>query len=227
MSQFSNLTPRRGFLGTVAAGAAALGLGSLAGPLNVAKALGGVSAADSASAEEWLKKITGKHRQVFDTPAVNGGLPLAWARVYLSTNNGTGTADADLTAVVILRHEGIPYAFSDAVWSKYKFGEMFKVEDKLTKAPAVRNTFAHVKPDELFFPDMSVDELQKRGVLFGVCDMAITVYSTMTANNTKGDAAVIKKEWLDGVLPGIQVVPSGVWAVNRAQEHGCTYCFAG
>jgi len=28
-------------------------------------------------------------------------------------------------------------------------------------------------------------------------------------------------------LPGIQPVPSGVWAIGRAQEHGCAYCFAG
>ena len=41
------------------------------------------------------------------------------------------------------------------------------------------------------------------------------------------DAAAVKKEWLGAVLPNIQVVPSGVWALGRAQEHGCTYCFAG
>ena len=39
--------------------------------------------------------------------------------------------------------------------------------------------------------------------------------------------AEVKKDWVAGVLPGIQLVPSGVLAVNRAQEHGCTYCFAG
>jgi len=22
-------------------------------------------------------------------------------------------------------------------------------------------------------------------------------------------------------------VPAGIWAINRAQEHGCSYCFAG
>jgi len=29
------------------------------------------------------------------------------------------------------------------------------------------------------------------------------------------------------VLPGVQVVPSGVLAINGAQARGCTYCFAG
>ena len=37
----------------------------------------------------------------------------------------------------------------------------------------------------------------------------------------------VKKEWVSGLLPGIQVVPSGVWAIGRAQEKGCAYCFAG
>jgi intracellular sulfur oxidation DsrE/DsrF family protein len=37
----------------------------------------------------------------------------------------------------------------------------------------------------------------------------------------------IAQEWRAAVLPGIQVVPSGMWAVNRTQQRGCTYCFAG
>ncbi len=47
------------------------------------------------------------------------------------------------------------------------------------------------------------------------------------AKEMKMDAAEVKKEWIAGILPGIQLVPSGVLAVNRGQEHGCTYCFAG
>jgi hypothetical protein len=37
----------------------------------------------------------------------------------------------------------------------------------------------------------------------------------------------VKKDWISGILPGIQLVPSGVMAVNRTQEKGCTYCYAG
>jgi hypothetical protein len=35
----------------------------------------------------------------------------------------------------------------------------------------------------------------------------------------------VKADWMKGLLPGIHVVPSGVWALGRAQEHGCGYCF--
>jgi intracellular sulfur oxidation DsrE/DsrF family protein len=38
---------------------------------------------------------------------------------------------------------------------------------------------------------------------------------------------VVKKEWIAGLFPGIQVVPSGVMAVARAQEFGANYIFAG
>jgi len=29
------------------------------------------------------------------------------------------------------------------------------------------------------------------------------------------------------VIPGITLIPSGTWGLNRAQEHGCTYCAGG
>ena len=72
-----------------------------------------------------------------------------------------------------------------------------------------------------------IHKLQESGVMFCVCDAALTVFTGMVAMQTKGNAADIKKEWIDGLMPGFQVVPSGVWAVGRAQEHGCAYCFVG
>jgi hypothetical protein len=29
------------------------------------------------------------------------------------------------------------------------------------------------------------------------------------------------------VIPGITLIPSGTWGVNRAQEAGCSYCAGG
>jgi hypothetical protein len=43
----------------------------------------------------------------------------------------------------------------------------------------------------------------------------------------KLDPAEVRKDWVSGVLPGIQLVPSGVWALGRAQEKQCGYIFAG
>ena len=68
---------------------------------------------------------------------------------------------------------------------------------------------------------IGINELQDSGVMFCVCAMAINVNSTIIAQNMKLNAEDVKKDLLSGILPGIQVVPSGVWAVGRAQEHGC------
>lgn len=61
--------------------------------------------------------------------------------------------------------------------------------------------------------------------MFCVCDAAMTVFSAAAAESMKKDPAEVKSEWMASLLPGIQPVPSGVWAVGRAQEHQCSYCF--
>jgi intracellular sulfur oxidation DsrE/DsrF family protein len=206
-------TPRRGFLGTLAASAAAIGVASITSPLRLSAAPE-IPIVNSDDPDAWFSQIKGKHRMVLDVPRPNDILPFAWPKVFLMTNAATGTPEKNNSVVVVLRHDGIPYAFEDRLWAKYKFGELFKVEDPVTKAPAIRNPFWN-------------DQLQASGVLFCVCDVAMTVYSTVMAQGMKADPAEVKKEWLAGLLPGVQPVPSGIWAVGRAQEHGCNYCFAG
>ena len=172
--------------------------------------------------DAWFGKIKGKHRQVFDAPEANGGVAAIWPRVYMLTMNATYPNEPD-TAVVILRHAAIPLAMQDSLWAKYKFGEMFNI--KTGDTPATSNPFAVITG--LPIPGLGISELLKSGVLVGVCNAALTVYSGAAAKATNGDAAAIKSEWVAGLLPGVQVVPSGVMAVGRAQELGCTYCFAG
>lgn len=228
MGTLNNNTHRRGFLGAVAAGAAAVGLSAFAAPIRIAAAAKAPSGSgDSAGFDDWLGMIKGQHKQVFDSPEPNGGMPLAWSRVFLMTNAAAGVPAGEACAVLVLRHDSIALAMPDALWAKYSFGEMFKVNDGPDKKPAMHNPFYNPKPGALPLPDMSVDELLKSGVLIGVCDMALTVYSGMAAKKMSMDAADIKKEWVASVFPGIQIVPSGVLAVNRAQERGCTYCYAG
>ena len=225
---------RRDFLNQIALGATSLGIASLAGPLNLKAA--SEHAAFSPSSEEdpdaWFKKITGKHRLVVDATRPHEIFPFAWPKVFLLTNAATGTPEQDCSVVVVLRHDAIPYAMENSLWTKYKLGEVFKAEDPATKAPSLRNPFWKPQPNDFVVPglgpvEIGIDQLQKSGVMFCVCNMAITVYSAAVAQGMGADPATVKADWLAGVLPGIHVVPSGVWAIGRAQEKGCGYCFAG
>lgn len=228
MSHLEDQSNRRGFLGKLAVGAATLGASTLARPFQMAAAVPPImTPADAKSLNAWLGKIKGTHKQVFDSMMPDGGIPLAWARVFLMTNKAVGVADKDCTAVLVLRHESVALAMEDRLWAKYNLGEVFKFNDPATKTASVRNMFWKPKPNELMLPGMAVNELMESGVLIGVCDMALTVYSKHVAESMKMDADECKKDWVSGVFPGIEIVPSGVLAVNRAQEHGCTYCWAG
>lgn len=224
-------SPRRKFISSLAAGAAAISIAAIANPLQL-QAQPKEKEDPSDDADAWFNKINGKHRIVFDATKPNDLMPFAWPKVFLLTNAATGTPEDKNSVVVILRHEAIPYALNNDLWAKYKFGEMFKIDDPKTKEPSVRNPFWQPAADDFKVPgigavQIGINDLQKSGVMFCACNMALTVYSAAVAQQTNADAATIKKEWMDGVLPGVQVVPSGVWAVGRAQEHGCAYCFAG
>jgi hypothetical protein len=49
----------------------------------------------------------------------------------------------------------------------------------------------------------------------------------MVAQKTGMKPEDVKKDWIAGMFPGLQLMPSGVVAINGAQERGCSYCFAG
>jgi intracellular sulfur oxidation DsrE/DsrF family protein len=214
---FMSATPRRGFIGGMAA---ALGLGMVNLVPERAEAAGAASRAADPQLEAWFAKLNGKHRVVFDAPAANEGMPAVWPRVYLNTMGATYPGEA-ATAMVILRHKGLALALQDSIWAKYHVGEMVGGSD----AALTKNPFATIT--SLPLPGIGVVELLKAGVLIGACDVALTVYSAATAAKMKMDAATVKKEWVAGLYPGIQVVPSGVMAVARAQEFNTQYIFAG
>ena len=116
------------------------------------------------------------------------------------------------------RHDAIAYAFKDGLWAKYNFGEFFKADDPLTKKPATRNPFNNPKPGDYKVPgvgpvQIGINELQAAGVKFCVCEMAMIVNSNIMAEKIKKDADEIRKDWIAGLLPGVQPVPSGVWAL--------------
>jgi intracellular sulfur oxidation DsrE/DsrF family protein len=215
---------RREFMQTLALGTT----GIIAGSTLTASGMPGPSSQLGEQAEAWFKKVKGKHRIIYDATEPHDGFPVIWSWAFYKTNNDTGSADNDLTAVVVLRHNAIPLAMEDRLWEKYKFGEMFKITDLTTNAPALRNPY-WVPTDGPFkaFGIEGMKTLQGRGVMFCVCDLALSIYSGVAAKGMNLNPEEVKKDWLSGLFPGVQPVPSGVWAVSRAQEKGCSYCYAG
>ena len=209
--------PRRNFFRL--AGATMLGLAGLA------SAASRTQAATSLAGDgpNWPGKLKGRHRQVVDAYTVNGGRPLLFAHAFLLTDAAPGSA----TSVVVLRAQALPIALDSAMWEKYRIGESFKIIDPETKAPAVKNPFLHPKAGVLPADDMAVDRLLGKGAVFGACNLALHNLSKQLASNAGVSADDAAKEWAANLVPGITLLPSGVWGLNRAQEAGCTYCTGG
>lgn len=222
----NNNNSRRQFIGALALGATASTISVLTNPVyGKSKFEDPVHMND---ADEWFKKVKGSHRIVYDGSTPHGGFPIIWNWAFYLTNNGTGTADSDMTAMTVLRHSALGLALEDRVWKKYNLGAVFGVNDNATGEPSLRNPY--YDPQEGDFPLPGVDgikRLQERGAMFCACDLATQVYSNAVATKMELDPKAVYEDWISGVLPGIQLVPSGVWALGRAQENGCGYIFAG
>jgi hypothetical protein len=214
---------RRTFLAQFAAGAAAgITTFSLGNPAMAS------NAKVSSDAENWFKHAKGAHRVVFDATEQHEGLPFIWPWVFYLTNNESGVTDDNMTAMVVLRHNAIPFALKDELWKKYNLGEFFKVKDNLTQKPAIRNVYYIPKEGDFPAPGIEgIQKMQSRGAMFCVCNMALKVYSGLVANASKLNAEEVYQDWVGGVLKDIQIVPSGVWAIGRAQENKFGYCYAG
>ena len=222
MSQ-SNTTNRRNFLGFLFGSAALSGLA----PAARAQSLIAAAEQDPVPAEKLFRRMKGKHRTVFDTTAFHSGAALAWSQTFMDTNNETGTPDAQLNVVIVLRSMAVGMALTDSMWEKYKLGDLYKIEDPASAAPAVRNLFTNVQKEALIEPGMSIDALQKRGVLVGVCSKALRGNSERIAKKLGLKADDVHQDLLMHILPDVHLLPSGIWAIGRAQENGCGYSFAG
>lgn len=215
---------RRKFIGTLALSATA-GVTALGASFKK-NALPSFHGSDES--EAWFKKIKGSHRVVFDAAEPNNAFSIIWTWGFYATNNQSGSPDSDITAVCVFRHNAIPFALEDGLWSKYKLGEVFQVTDNRTQKPAVRNPYYNATDGD--FPLNGVDgikKMQERGAMFCACNLALVVYSGMIAKKMGLDPEAVRKEWVAGVLPGVQIVPAGIWALERAQSKDCAYIFAG
>ena len=234
MSAFTSQAPaadRRGFLARLAGGVTALMAGGLIAPAAAATD-GRTPRASGPWDDSWVQRVTGKHRQVFDSPQIAEGAALDQARMFMRGYSDVyGTTDAETSAVLVIRHEAIPIVLNDETWDRYELGKKFKLKDPTTGKPARRNPFLNpLEGDKyaLVWLDGSVEKLLERGAVVLACNMALGGFAgeyIMKHDGVKFPEARDRAK--AAVLPGVVLQPSGIFAVARAQEAGCSYIRAG
>jgi hypothetical protein len=173
----------------------------------------------------WLDGLTAKHKQFFDAPTPNGGIPLVHVMNYYDTyNKAFGVKDADVDAVLTFYGATTFYGLNDAVWAKYRLGEFLETNDPTTNAPATANPWrsAPVVLGMTLAP-ASIESLQKRGATFILCNNALQIFSGLLAAKRGLDANAVYEDMKSNILPGVYLVPGMVIAVEQAQRAGLAY----
>jgi hypothetical protein len=167
-------------------------------------------------------------------PEVDDGLAIDHAVLWLEgCRQALGAAPGDAHAVIVVRHAAVVLAFNDAMWSKYELGKERKVKDDATGKWAVRNPYASPTPRSADDPPpqrSSADRpagnlgwFAQNGHTLLACDVATRGMSFILAKKVKREQRAIYEELKANLIPGVILQPSGIYAVHRAQEAGCTF----
>jgi len=220
---------RRLFLGRLGIGAGVVGAAMAGSPAAMAQAAGNSSWQPMRhEQDEWLDKTPSKHRYVFDTSLPEAlGMALQFGNNYYNVNRDSyGLQDSDLAVLFIVRHRSTSLGYNDAMWAKYgaQFAEQAGFSD-----PAVKET---PKINMYMTAGFEVNQagqlpaLLKRGLQLGVCATSSRGIAGRIARATGGDADKILQEMAANLVPNARLVPAGIVAVNRAQEHGYSFVHA-
>ena len=174
---------------------------------------------------EWLKGLTARHKQFFDTPAPGGGVPLVHVMNYYDTyNKAFGVKDADIDAVLTFYGATTFYGLNDKAWAKYRLGEFLDTNDPATGQPATSNPW-RAAPVILgmTLPAASLESLHKRGATLILCNNALQIFAGMLAAKRDLDPQAVYADLKANILPEVDLVPGMVIAVEQAQRAGLTY----
>jgi hypothetical protein len=161
----------------------------------------------------WVERVQrAQYKVAFDSSSLADGAALDLAAGIWSDYNTVYGSDDVARMVIIMRALGQVMAFNDTLWERYGIGEERKVNDPATKQPAKGNPWKN-----------KLDTLRTRGAIFLVCNRASMNWATDAAKRTERDLEEVKKDVRNGLVPGAILMPTGVFALARAQNAGCAY----
>lgn len=216
---------RRDFLGRLAAAGVAAAAWTRGAPLAAQPASPRAATAQSAYDDTWTRRVAAaKHRAVFDAPEAADGLALMQARIYRDGyRQALGAPAADVAPVIVLRHNATVLAFDDALWAKYPVGRVRNVRDPATGQHPSRNPWSRPHSEAERRGGDFLEALIASGVTVLACELAARRTAGMIAREAGGDPDAVMAEIRAGLVPGVLLQPSGIYATARAQEVGCVF----
>lgn len=174
----------------------------------------------------WLDRLAkAQYRVVFNGSEVADGAALDFAASFLDDYHEVhGTTDNQTRPVIVFRRLGTPVALNDHLWQRYAIGEDIKIKDPETHAPALRNVYWRPRSGATGWEaKVALEPLQRRGLIVLVCNVALGNWARGWAEKYHRDPEAVKAEARANLVPGAILVPSGIYALIRAQNAGCAY----
>ena len=176
--------------------------------------------------DDWLDKLPGKHRILFDTTTPEGfGDALFFANNYVRVNkNEYGLENNEVAVVIVVRHRTTQFGYNDAMWAKYgrPLAERARVEDPKTRLAPKINIFNATGYGQLLTnQNATIDNVFKLGVQLAVCSISTRGYASNIVQAQGGNIDTVFNELISNLVgPNARMVPAGIVTVNRAQERG-------
>ena len=169
-----------------------------------------------------------KNKQIFQTNATTLIAP-GVASIYLHMQSTMNTFEFSYPETVgtaatlgVLMGPAIIFALNDATWQKYKLGAAFQLAPTNEYYKASSNLDLSAKADDPngIYQDWSAQAVLKRGGAFMVCHNAMTRVSSVIASKEGLNPQSVLTDFKANLLPGFNIVPSGVGTVQLAVENG-------
>ena len=138
---------------------------------------------------------------------------------FTGCKDGYNLESNELAVLVGFRHNATCFGYNEAMWNKY--GKILSANagpwvDPKTNEPATTNVRR-----------TSLENLAKRGVQFTLCNLSTRRFSGAVARATDQKPDDVYKEIAANLVTGARLVPAGIVAVDRAQEHGYSIAYVG
>ena len=165
------------------------------------------------SQDAWLDAGAARHRAVFDSwMADRLGEALGFAGNWIRYNRDEyGLADSDLAVLMIARHGSMPFALNEKMWTKYRavFAANMSANDKTAHPNPTANRYA-----------ARLADYTSRCMRLAVCNVTLRAYVDIIAKATGSEPDAVRRELTSNLIGDAHIVPAGIIAVTRAQEHG-------
>ena len=174
----------------------------------------------------WAKRITGKHKAMFDVPEIEDGVGIfragIWGQQYTDVLK---LSPGDLSTVIVIRHAAIPLAMTSEFWATYGLGKELKIKTDKGKKWTMVNPMLSTPSTNLKSPTSAflLDKQLANGAIALGCNLAFRQMVSIVAKQDKLSPTEARTKAKSFLVPGVIMQPSGIFANVMAEEAGCVF----